>query len=116
MTVIDEYLDKLAPPQKEELQRIRDVVNKTVPEATETISYGIPTFQYKGKYLIGFYVYKNHMSLFPTPKPIESMKNKLGDYKLSKGTIQFTLAKLIPEPVIRNLILYRVDQIDNLDA
>lgn len=116
MSVIDEYLDKLAPPQKEELGHIRDIVNKTVPEATETISYGMPAFNYKGRYLIGFYVYKNHMSLFPTAKPIEAMKRMLGDYKLSKGTIQFTLAKTIPEPTIRNLILYRVDQIDDFDA
>ena len=115
MSVIDEYLNKLAPPQKEELERIRKIVISAVPEAVEIISYGIPTFQYKGKYLIGFYVYKNHMSLFPTSKPIEVLKSKLNDFKLSKGTIQFTLAKKIPEPVIRNLILYRIDQIDNLD-
>ena len=116
MSVIDQYLDKLAPPQKEELERIRKIIISTVPETIETISYNIPTFQYKDKYLIGFYVYKNHMSLFPTPKPIEALKSKLSDFKLSKGTIQFTLAKKIPEPVIRNLVLFRVDQIDNLDT
>jgi uncharacterized protein YdhG (YjbR/CyaY superfamily) len=112
MSVIDEYLDKITAPQKAELQRIRKIVNAVVPEATETISYGMPAFKYKDKYLIGFYVYKSHISLFPTPEPINSLKSKLGNYKLSKGTIQFTLDNTIPETLIRSLLLYRIDNID----
>lgn len=112
MSIIDEYLDKLAPPQKEELSRIRKIVNATIPEAIETISYGMPAFNYKGKYLIGFYVYKNHMSIFPTSRPIEELKSKLTDFKLSKGTIQFTLNNTVPETIIRKLLLSRIEGID----
>ena len=106
--------NKITTPQKTELQRIRKIVNAVVPEVTETISYGIPTFKYKDKYLIGFYVYKNHISLFPTAEPINALKSKLGKYKLSKGTIQFTLDNIIPETLIRSLLLYRIDGIDKL--
>lgn len=114
MNPIDQYFSKLHTPEKAELQRIREIVNTTVPEAEETISYGMPAFEYKGKYLVGFYVYKNHLSLFPTAKPIEALKNKLKDFQLSKGTIQFTLNNTIPSPIIRNIILYRIDEIDRL--
>jgi len=114
MPIIDEYLNKVTPAQKAELERIRKVVNNVAPEAVEVISYGMPAFQYKGKYLIGFYVYKNHMSLFPTAKPIESLKSKLTKYKLSKGTIQFTLDNIVPDTIIRSLLLYRIDDIDKL--
>jgi uncharacterized protein YdhG (YjbR/CyaY superfamily) len=112
MNPIDQYFSKLNAPEKLELQRIREIVNTAVPEAEETISYGMPAFKYKNKYLIGFYVYKNHLSLFPTSKPIEVFKNKLQDFQLSKGTIQFTLKNTIPAPLIRNIILYRIDEID----
>jgi len=112
MNPVEKYLQSLPAPEMAELRRIRDIVMATVPEATETTSYGIPTFQYQGKYLIGFYGYKQHISLFPTSGPIEAMKSKLAGYKLSKGTIQFNLDKIIPEPVIRGLVLYRIDQID----
>ena len=114
MNPIDQYFSKLHTPEKAELQLIREIVNTTVPEAEETISYGMPAFEYKGKYLVGFYVYKNHLSLFPTAKPIEALKNKLKDFQLSKGTIQFTLNNTIPSSVIRNIILYRIDEIDRL--
>lgn len=96
MSVVDGYLAKIEAPQKAELERIRKIINTTVPEAEETVSYGMPAYKYKGKYLIGFYVYKKHMSLFPTSKPIESLKSKLGNFKLSKGTIQFTPDNAIP--------------------
>lgn len=114
MSVIDEYLNELQPPQKDELSRIRKIIIATVPEAEEAISYGMPEFKYKGKYLIGFSVFRDHMSLFPTPSPINALKSRLGNYKLSKGTIQFSLGNTIPESLIRNLILYRIDEIDRL--
>lgn len=114
MTVIDDYLNKISEPNRSELERIRKIVNTTVPEAEEVIDYGMPAFKYKGKYLIGFHVFKNHMSLFPTAEPIEAMKSKLIGFTLSKGTIQFTADNIIPEPIIRNLILHKLDSIDKL--
>lgn len=111
-TVIDTYLNTLEPAQKDELQRIREIVHNTVPEVDETIDYGMPAFKYQGKYLIGFYVYKNHMSLFPTAEPINSIKSLLGGFEISKGTIQFSMTNTIPEPLIRKLLLYRIDGID----
>ena len=114
MSVIDEYLIKIETTQKNELEKIRAVIHATVPEVEETIDYGMPAFKYKGKYLIGFYVYKNHMSLFPTSEPINSLKSKLGNFKLSKGTIQFSMDNTIPESIIRKLLLYRLDNIDRL--
>lgn len=112
MTVIDEYFEKIGADEKSELERIRKIVKMTVPEAEEVMSYGMPAFNYKGKYLIGFYVFNKHMSLFPTAKPINALKSKLGNFKLSKGTIQFSLDNLIPESLIRKLILYRIEDID----
>jgi len=112
MSAIDEYLKSLDYNTRLEFERIRKVIKTTVPEAEELIDYGIPSFKYKGKYLIGYYAYKSHLSLFPTSLPIERMKNKLSDFKLSKGTIQFSLKNSISDSIVRNLILYRIDDID----
>lgn len=112
MTVIDEYFEKIGTAEKSELERVRKIVKMTVPEAEEVISYGMPAFNYKGKYLIGFYVFNKHISLFPTAKPINAMKSKLGNFKLSKGTIEFTLSNTISESLIRKLVMYRIEDID----
>jgi uncharacterized protein YdhG (YjbR/CyaY superfamily) len=111
MTPIDEVLDKLAAPQRAELERIRRIVHETAPGAEEVINYGIPAFKYKGKYLVGFCAYKKHLSLFPSPGPIESLKEKLQAYNLSKGAIQFTLDNPLPEPLIKEIVLCRMADI-----
>jgi uncharacterized protein YdhG (YjbR/CyaY superfamily) len=111
MSVIDEYLENVNPSQRLQLERVRTIVKQTVPDAEEVISYGMPAFKYKGKYLIGFAAFKDHMSIFPTAGPVEAAKGKLGAYKLSKGTIQFTVDNPIPEATIKELIAHRVASI-----
>lgn len=109
MTVIDDYLAEHATPaQRTELERIRSIVKQMVPDAEEVMSYAIPTLNYKGKHLVHFAAFKDHMSLFPTAGPTEAFKGKLKDYKVSKGTIQFTLEKPLPKTLIQEIIEYRL--------
>ena len=111
-TVIDDYMANLDPDQREQLERIRKIVHDTVDDAVECISYGMPGFKYKGKYLGGFNAFKSHLSFFPTGRPVEVLKDKLGDYKLSTGTVQFTVEHPIPEELIREMLRVRIDAID----
>ncbi|MDQ5943844.1 MAG: hypothetical protein QG675_612 [Patescibacteria group bacterium] len=113
MNEVDKYLSDLGSEEKTELQRIRKVVIDMVPDAEEMISYGMPIFKYHKKYLIGYSAFKNHMSIFPGSGPIDSLKSELKDYKVSKGTIQFTLDKPIPEEIIRKIIKHRIREIDD---
>ena len=62
---VDEYLNRIEPSQRKQFERVRKIVKKLVPEAEEVISYGIPTWKYRGKYLIYFAAFKNHMSIYP---------------------------------------------------
>ncbi|MEP6710271.1 MAG: DUF1801 domain-containing protein [Candidatus Saccharibacteria bacterium] len=113
MSKIDEYLDQVVPAQKTELERIRKIVQQAVPEATEGISYGMPVFKYDGKYLIGFAAFKDHMSVFPGALPIEQLKKELDNYKLSKGTIQFTLDNPLPDALVRELLVISLAKIQD---
>jgi hypothetical protein len=64
-TDIDQYLAGVPEPARGTLARVRAMIRSVVPaEATEGISYGIPTFKYKGS-LVAFAAFKNHCSLFP---------------------------------------------------
>lgn len=109
MSSIDEYLEKASPSQRTVLQEIREFIHKTVPSVTEKISYGIPCFDYKGKYLIYFGAFKDHLSLYPGGSV--KVKDKLKDFKLRKGTIQFTPEKPIPQNVLKQMLLDRVAEI-----
>lgn len=113
MNEVDKYLSSINSKQKTELERIRKIIHKTIPEAEEVISYGMPVYKYNKKYLIGMAAFNNHMSVFPGSGPIESIKSKLKDYKISKGTIQFTLDKPIPDNLIKQIIEYRIKEIED---
>lgn len=108
MSVIDTYLSQLPAPQRTELERIRRIVKKYYPEAREAISYGMPAFKYNGKYLVAYWAFKEHLSLFPTSGTVEALHEKLSAYTTSKGTIQFTLKKTLPEPLIAEILQERV--------
>lgn len=113
MSVVDTYLKKVNPPERGELERIRGIVKALVPKATEGISYGMPGFKFNGKYLIGYAAFKDHLSVFPAAHAVEVLKSKLGKFKLSKGTIQFTLEHPLPENIIKELVEVRLADIIN---
>jgi uncharacterized protein YdhG (YjbR/CyaY superfamily) len=109
---MDEYLAGLPAPQRLALEGVRAVVTKVVPEAQEGVSYGMPAFIYEGRPLVGFKAAKRHLSVSPfSPAAIESVKDRLGGYQLSKGTIRFTPDDPLPEEVLADLLRARQGEI-----
>ena len=74
---IDDYIKNYPEDIRKILEKIRETIKKVVPEATETISYGIPTFKLNGKNLVHFGGFKNHISFFPTGGGVEAFKKEL---------------------------------------
>ena len=111
MSVIDDYLVDVSQPQRNELERVRQIIKQVVPDAEEVITYGMPGFKYNKKYLIAFAAFSDHMSIFPGAAPVETLKSKLGNYKTSKGTIQFTLENPLPEALLKEIIQLSLDAI-----
>lgn len=117
MTTIDEYLATVTDSQRKLLEQIRVTVKQIVPEATETISYGMPTFKYKNKPLIYFAAFKNHLSIFPTGDPrIKALGKEIETFHTSKGTLQFTQSNPIPRSLLEKIIRIRIDSIEHTTA
>jgi uncharacterized protein YdhG (YjbR/CyaY superfamily) len=108
---VDEYLAGVPEPARSTLNKIRAVIRSAVPpEATETISYRIPTFKYKGS-LVAFAAFSNHCSLFPmSGSLIEAFKKELKDFHTSKGTIQFPVDKPLSAALVKKLVKARIAQ------
>ena len=68
---IDEYIAAFPEDTQEILQKIRQIVKGTAPEAEEAIKYQMPTFVLQGN-LVHFAAYKNHIGFYPTPTGIEA--------------------------------------------
>lgn len=111
MSTVEDYLNNITPQQRDEYTRLKSIVKQVAPTSEESISYGMPTFKVNGKPLIYFGAFKNHMSLFPTPGPTEKFKDKLASYKVSKGTIQFTLDNPLPDSLVTDILMSRLEDI-----
>ncbi|MBI3207917.1 MAG: DUF1801 domain-containing protein [Candidatus Solibacter usitatus] len=107
---VDQYLASVPEPARGTLIKVRTAIRSAVPaETTETISYGMPMFKYKGL-LMGYCAFTKHCSMFPGPAVIETFKDELKNYETSKGTIRFPLDKPPPAALIKKLVKARVEQ------
>lgn len=99
---VDEYLANFSGETRKRLEAIRSTIKELAPEATEKISYGIPTFTLHGN-LVHFAGYEHHIGLYPGAAPIAEFKDDLKSYKTSKGTVQFPHDKPLPLELIRKI-------------
>jgi uncharacterized protein YdhG (YjbR/CyaY superfamily) len=108
---IDEYLAGVPEPARGTLNKVRAAIRAAVPpEATEAITYRMPTFKYKGS-LVAFAAFKNHCSLFPMSMAvIAAFKDELKGFHTSKGTIHFPLDKPLPAVLLKKMVKARVAQ------
>ena len=63
MNPIDDYILKQDSEIKLRLNLIRDTIRSVIPEATEKISYQMPTY-WKGRNIIHFAAAKNHIGIY----------------------------------------------------
>lgn len=110
---IDEYLAAFAPETRSVLQQIRLAVATAAPDATEAISYGIPTFKLGGKNLVHFAAFAHHVGFYATPDGHTQFETELSQYKQGKGSVQFPLDKPMPLDLISRIVIYRVAHIQS---
>lgn len=86
---IDTYIAGFPEDVRALLEKVRMTIRKAAPEAEETISYQIPAFTLKDRYLIYFAGYKNHIGLYPAPRGSEEFKEELSAYEGGKERYNF---------------------------
>jgi len=106
----DEYIEPFPENIQAKLIQMRRIIKEAAPEATETISYRMPTFDLNGKHLVYFAGFKNHIGFYPFPSGVEAFKKETSDYVTSKGTIQFPLDKPLPVDLITKIVHYRIQE------
>ena len=112
-TSIDEYLALVPEPARTTLEKMRATIQAAAPTATEAISYGMPTFKYRGRGLVAIAAFKKHCSLFPmSGAVIEKFKDELESSHTSKGTLQFPLDKPLSATLVKKIIKARTAEIE----
>lgn len=106
-STIDEYIRQFPREVQKKLTDLRATIRKAAPDATEKISYGMPTFFHK-KNLVHFAAYQHHIGFYPTPSGITGFGSELSRYVTSKGAVQFPIDEPLPLELIARIVKFRV--------
>ena len=106
---IDAYIAGFPEDVQAILQQVRRTIHEAAPEATEAISYQMPTFKLNGN-LVHFGAFKNHIGFYPVPSGMAAFEEELAAYKQGKGSVQFPLNKPMPLDLIRRIVEFRVQE------
>ena len=90
---IDEYIQSQDADKQEDLQRIRQILRRALPEAEERISWSMPTY-WKKHNILHFAASKKHLGLYPGPEAVIHFAEELQGYKTEKGTIRIPYGKV----------------------
>ena len=108
---IKDYIQIQDKDKQAGLEKLRNIINKAAPKATECISYQMPAFKINNV-LVYFASAKNHFGFYPTAKPIEVFKTQLDEKGLtySKGAIQLPSDKPFPVKLIQDIVKFRIKE------
>lgn len=111
---IDEYHMAFPEEVRIRLETIRQIVHKLAPKASEVISYQIPAFKIEKHFLVYYAAFKQHLTLSNpwSPEFLETFKEDLKGYKMSKAVIQFPNDQPLPKALIEKIIKFRKKEVD----
>ncbi|MGL9726756.1 iron chaperone [Enterococcus sp. DIV0756] len=116
MSPIEEYIHDAEKAQQPMLKEIYQLIKEMVPaEATEKISYGMPTF-YLTENLVHFGAMKKHLGFYPTPSAMTAFEEQLKDYKTSKGALQIPYTEELPRELITEMVRFRLKEVVEKNA
>lgn len=103
---VDAYIADSDEAARPKLKELRAIVNSTVPDAEERISWGVPFYRYHGD-LAGFAAYKKHVSFGIASGGLRTKDRKLLEergYVTGKKTVQIAFDQKVPSSTIKKIL------------
>ena len=107
---VEEYILAQDESVRDQLQSVRAVLRNTLPDASEKISWSMPTY-WKDHNIIHFAAAKKHIGLYPGPDAVAHFAEKLDQAgcKYSQGSIQIPYSDELPLELITEIAAWCQD-------
>ena len=110
---VDTYLAAFPAEQRALLQGVRDRVAGLAPNATETISYGMPALKLGTRFLLSYAGWKRQSSVSPMRDDVFARHaDLLAGYTTTKGSLHFSPTQPLPDAVLEDLIRTRLADLE----
>jgi uncharacterized protein YdhG (YjbR/CyaY superfamily) len=91
---------------------LRQTILEIVPDAEQTISYGVPAFRLGGATVAGFAAFRNHLSYLPfSGSVLPELADELEQYTKTKSALHFPVDRPLPVALVRKLIAARLREV-----
>ncbi len=106
-TTINDYIARFPQDTQAALHALRQTLAAAMPQATESISYGIPTYKLHGVYVAYFAGFKKHVSIYPLSSQPD-FENEVAPYRSGRATLKFTLNAAMPLTLMAKIATFMV--------
>ena len=103
---VDAYVSGFPPDVQTILGRLRTTVRSLLPDARETISYGIPTYKRNGA-VVYFAAFKAHIGFYPPVRGDAALEKAVARYAGDKGNLRFPLDGPMPMALIERIVRHQ---------
>ena len=110
---IASYIQLQPRPIQERLSSLHTLITRLCPSIEESMIYGSPAYRYKDKPLVYIAWYNKHIGFYATPSANLAFVDKLKGYKTGKWSIQFPHRRELPLALIEEMIIFKIQEIDN---
>lgn len=104
---VEAYVQAAPESIRRKLQLVRRAIKDVAPQARESISYGIPYYDFKGR-LAWFGLQRNHIGLYLRPPVIQEHRKELEGYVTTKSAVHLPLDEEIPIALVKKLVRARM--------
>ena len=111
MSEIEQYIKQYPAHVQTILSKIRKLIFDIAPEATESMSYGMPAYKINNKPFVYYAAYAKHIGIYATPSAHLMFKEELAPYKQGKGSVQFPHHQDMPYELIKKIIQYKYEEL-----
>lgn len=106
---IEEYIYAAPAEVQEKMWKLHDCIRTAAPGASEGLKWSMPAYSYQ-KILVSFALCKKHIGFYPMPSAIKAFAKELSTYKTAEGSVQFPHDRLLPLPLIKKIVRFRVKE------
>jgi uncharacterized protein YdhG (YjbR/CyaY superfamily) len=101
---VEGYIASFPSEVQEALNEVRGRIRRSVPDATEEISYQIPSYKLDGKAFIFFAGWKTHVSLHAIPHLDQPLETEVAAYRSGKDTVRFPFSDPVPADLVTRIV------------
>jgi uncharacterized protein YdhG (YjbR/CyaY superfamily) len=105
---VDAYLAAQPAAVQKALERVRAVLRRALPGASERISYQIPVYEIDGTMVLYFAGYPRHYAVYPaTEQLLEALGDEAAGLLHGKATLRFPVDQPVPARLITRIAKLR---------